>query len=165
MKTFLVWRRALLLLPVLLLALLALACGGGEEKGAVKGTPTEEAEEGELFVDPNAPVVEVSLTEFKVEPRTDTGKAGGITFKASNDGAIEHALYVFKTDLPIDQLPVQDGKVPEDAAGAKFIGEIEELEAGKTIAATFDLAAGKYALICNITGHYEAGMFAGFTVK
>ena len=162
----LTWPRPLLLLPVLLLALalLAAACGGGEEKGAVKGTATKEAEEGELFVDPNAPVVEVSLTEFKVEPRTDTGTAGPLTFSASNDGAIEHELVIIKTDTPVDKLPVASGKVDEDAAG-KVVDEIKEFEAGKTVAATFDLAAGKYALICNIAGHYQAGMHAGFTVK
>ncbi len=165
MKT-LTWRKSLLL-PVLLLALalLALACGGGEEKGAVKSTPTKEAEEGELFVDPNAPVVDISLTEFKVEPSTDTGKAGPITFKASNDGAIEHEFEVIKTDTAPDKLPLAGGKVDVDAAG-KEAGEIEPpFEAGKTVAATFDLEAGKYALICNVPGHYQAGMHAAFTVR
>ncbi len=167
MRTILTWRGALLLLPVLLLAvaMLALACGddvGGEEgDGTAEATGTAEAE---LFVDPDAPVVNVDLGEFFVTPDADEIEAGAVTFNASNAGAIPHELVIIKTDTAVDQLPVEDARVDEDAAGEE-IGEIEEFDAGLTLAGTFELEPGAYALICNIPGHYEGGMFVEFTVK
>ncbi len=168
MRTILTWRGALLLLAVLLLAvaMLALACGddgdGGEEgDGTATATGTAEAE---LFVDPDAPVVNVDLGEFFLTPDVGEVEAGAVTFNASNVGAIPHELVIIKTDSPVDQLPVADAKVDEGAAGEE-IGEIEEFDAGLTLAGTFELEAGAYALICNIAGHYEGGMFVEFTVE
>ncbi len=161
MKTILTWRRSLLLLPVLLLAVafVALACNDDEGEGT--GTATEEAE---LFVDPDAPVVNVDLGDFFVTPDVDEIEAGEVTFSASNVGAIPHELVIVRTDTAVDELPVQEGRVDEDAAGEE-IGEIEEFDAGLTLAGTFELDAGSYALICNLPGHYEGGMFVEFTVE
>lgn len=158
MRTLLAWRY-LLLLPLLpTVALLALACGGGDEEGE-EATATA-TEEGELFVDPDAPVVNVVLNEWSVEPEAATIEAGAVTFSAENAGTIPHELVIIKTDTPAGDLAVAGSKVDEDAA----IGEIAEFGAGLTVAGTFDLAAGRYALVCNIAGHYEQGMFAEFTV-
>lgn len=162
------WRRFLILAPVLLLALalVALACDGDGE-GGEEATATEEATgtaEAELFVDPDAPVVNADLGDFFVTPDVDEIEAGAVTFSAANVGAIPHELVVVKTDLPVDELPVADGKVDEDTAG-ELIGEIETFDAGLTVAGTFDLAPGNYALLCNIPGHYEGGMHAEFTVE
>jgi uncharacterized cupredoxin-like copper-binding protein len=57
------------------------------------------------------------------------------------------------------------GKVDEVASGTA-IGMIEEssLGSGESANATFDLSPGKYVLICNLSGHYKDGMYAGFTV-
>ncbi len=175
MKTHLTWRRSLLLLPLLLLALalLALACGDDGDGGGEGATATEEANgtaeatatgEAELFVDPDAPVVSVDLGEFFVTPDVAGIEAGAVTFSAANVGAIPHELVVVKTDLLVDELPVVDGRVDEDAAGEE-IGEIEEFDAGLTVAGTFELEPGNYALICNIPGHYQGGMFVEFTVE
>lgn len=140
--------------------MLAVACGGGGQEEGEK----EEEEEGELFVEPNAPVVAVDLGDFFLTPEATTAEAGAVTFSASNQGDIPHELVIIKTDIPADQLPVASGKVDEDRAG-EVIGEIEEFDPGLTIAGTFDLPPGSYALICNIPGHYEAGMHAEFTVS
>lgn len=159
---------ALLVGSLAALAMVAAACGDDEEEeatataeGTAEVTATEEAE---LSVDPNAPVVNAELGDFFITPDVSEIEAGPVTFNASNVGAIPHELVVIRTDLPVDQLPVENGKVDEAAAGEE-IGEIEEFEAGLTIAGTFDLAPGKYALICNIAGHYEGGMFTEFTVE
>ncbi len=177
MKTLLTWRRSLLFLPGLLLvvALLALACSDGDDDGE-KATATEEPggtataeatiEEHEDDVDdPDVPVVDVSLDEFSLTPSADSGESGSITINASNDGAIPHNVYVFRTDLAPDQLPIENGIVPEEGAeGAEFVGEIETFDAGGTEAGTFDLTPGKYVFLCNVPGHYQSGMFAAFTV-
>ena len=165
MKT-LTWRKSLLLLPVLLLALvpLALACGGGGGEGVEGEDRATASEEAELFVDPDAPVVDISLGDFFITPDVNEIAAGAVTFKTSNGGANEHELVIIKTDTPADQLPMASGEVDEEAAG-EVIGEIEDLPAGHTQAGTFDLAPGQYAFICDYLGHYENGMFAQLTVE
>ena len=58
------------------------------------------------------------------------------------------------------------GEVDETASGT-VIGKIEqsELGSGKSAGATFDLSPGKYVFLCNLGGHYQNGMYAGFTVN
>ncbi len=165
MKAIAEWRRFLVVLPVLLLAvaLLALACGDNGDDGG-SSPPATATGEAELFVDPDAPIVNVELGEFFVTPDVAEIEAGPVTFSASNMGAIPHELVVIKTDTPVDELPVENARVDEDAAGEE-IGEIEEFDAGLALSETYDLEPGKYALICNIPGHYQGGMFVEFTVE
>jgi uncharacterized cupredoxin-like copper-binding protein len=129
-----------------LVAAIAVACGGGGGNGGI--------------------TIKVSLTDYKIAPSVASAAAGKITFETKNDGAVDHELVVIKTDLAPDKLPKRAGepKVDEAAAG-QLIGEIEEFGPGKTESKAFDLAAGKYVLICNIAGHYELGMHAPFEVK
>jgi uncharacterized cupredoxin-like copper-binding protein len=96
---------------------------------------------------------------YKVDPASV--KAGKVTFTFKNTGNRQHEMIVLKTDTAFDALTVgSDNKVSEDAS----VGEISETDAGKTVVKTFDLAAGKYVLICNIEKHYAQGMRAAFTV-
>lgn len=144
----------------LLTAAAALACGG-------------DAEDEEGPADTGGSVVNVTLREWGVEPDQDAVAAGRITFRARNEGGETHELVVLKTEQAPDALPVVEGKVDEDAAGAE-IGEIEGLAPGGEDEATFELAAGAYVLLCNIVeteedgeleSHYEEGMRAAFTVR
>ena len=163
MRRFIVSKKWALALGgvIAVLSLLALGCGGGGDEKAKADQP---AGEGELFVDPNAPVVNVDLGDFFVKPEATEVEAGAVTFTAANKGTIEHEFIVLKTDTPADKLVVQDGKVDEDTAGESQ-GEIAEFEAGKTISKTFDLAPGHYIFLCNIKDHYGKGMHTDFTVK
>ena len=70
-----------------------------------------------------------------------------------------------KTDTPASDLIVKDGKVDEEASGT-VIGEIDQtkLQPGQQASDTWDLEPGTYVLFCNITGHYNLGMRAGFTI-
>jgi len=114
--------------------------------------------------------LDVILQEFVIIPETTTLSAGSITINAENIGPNDpHELVIIKTDLPANALPTrEDGGVDEDAEGLEVIGEIEEFEVGTTESATFDLAPGHYAFICNIVeqaddgtteAHYQKGMF------
>ena len=86
---------------------------------------------------------------------------GKVKFVVQNQGTELHEMVVIKTNTPFDQLPVSSkNKVSEK--GTK--GEIEGIGKGKTKSKTLKLKAGQYALVCNITEHYTAGMRAGFTV-
>lgn len=130
------------------LMLVLAACGGG---GA---TPT-----------PAAQKVAVELGEWTVKPSSATVKAGRVEFAATNKGQLAHELVVFKTDVASGGLPVKDGQA--DEAAGTVIGEIkpEELGPGKTDSHAWDLSAGRYVLLCNVAGHYQAGMHAAFTVE
>ena len=57
-----------------------------------------------------------------------------------------------------------DAKVDEDKAGV-HLGEVSELDPGKTGALRLDLAPGTYLPYCNIPNHYMAGMWTLFTTK
>jgi hypothetical protein len=119
--------------------------------------------------------VNVTLQEFAVVPGQSTAASGSVTFIAKNTGPDdEHELVVLKSDLVPTTLPLGgNGGVDEAGAGVTKIGEIEPFPAGQTREATFELAPGKYVLICNIVDtsetptevHYKLGMLAGFTVS
>jgi uncharacterized cupredoxin-like copper-binding protein len=124
-----------------------------------------------IRADQNA-VVNIELKEWHIQSDTDHVKAGPVTFRASNHGKEQHELVIVKTDLPLDRLPMHDGKVDEDEAG-KFIGEIEEFSPGSTQEVSFELKPGRYVLFCNIVereddgkleSHYHEGMRVAFDV-
>lgn len=129
---------------ILALAFVATACGGSKESGG--GT------------------VSVQLKEWVVSPTPVSIKAGTVTFAATNAGTTAHELVIVKTDLALDALPMKDNAVDEEAPGLQKIGEIEEVEPGKTESETFTLAAGSYVLMCNLPTHYQQGMRAWLTV-
>ncbi len=139
-------RRAVLAVAVGVLGLVLAGCGG----------QTEEAG--------GASAVSVTLADFSISADPQGVPAGSVTFSVSNKGPSEHELVVLRTDLAPDALPVEEGKVEEEASGIEEVGEVEEFEAGGTESATFDLEPGSYVLICNIPGHYEAGMYLAFEV-
>jgi len=76
---------------------------------------------------------------------------------------MEHSFEVLKTDLPQDQLPVDNASAKAKEDGK--VGEIKSIAAGKSASVTVDLTPGKYVFICNVAGHYQLGMHTGFTVE
>lgn len=92
--------------------------------------------------------------------------AGNITFdvlNASQDQ--EHEMVISPLAGPDAPLPYDADamEVDEEAAGSK--GEVEGLAPGERGKLTVALEPGTYALYCNITGHYAAGMWQIITVK
>ena len=94
--------------------------------------------------------------------------AGTVTFEARNTGEDAHELVVVRAADPASLPLAADGTVDEDKLpeGA-FVGEIEAFPAKQTCPGTFELAAGSYALFCNILeteadgakeNHYANGM-------
>jgi uncharacterized cupredoxin-like copper-binding protein len=108
--------------------------------------------------------VTATLTDSSLTLSPSSASAGPITFQANNDGTTTHELYVFATDLPVDQLPVEDGKVQE-ADGVEFLSEVEDVAPGTSKDLSTDLEVGNYVLLCNIPGHYEAGVRASFAAS
>lgn len=149
------------------LALGATAVVGCSSSGSSKST-TKKTDSGVTATTAanGTPVdVVVSDTKGTDAPETMTISptsvpAGPVTFTAKNTGTIKHEMVVLKTDTPVDQLTVTKGKVSE----ATSVGEIGDVEPGKTASTTLDLKAGSYVLVCNIKDHYPLGMRVAFTV-
>jgi uncharacterized cupredoxin-like copper-binding protein len=138
---------------------LAVACGDDEETAPVtEGTPVP------ADATPSGATVGVALSEWAVDPDVASVAAGEVTFVVRNDGTIDHELAVIRSDLGPGDLPIDGAKVVEEEAG-ELIGRTEVFPPGETQSLTFDLEPGDYVLICNIPGHYNAGMFASFSVE
>jgi uncharacterized cupredoxin-like copper-binding protein len=104
--------------------------------------------------------------------RSTAGK-GTVSFLAANRGNINHELIV---------LPLADSQ----AAGSKSVGgdgQVDEagslgeasttngpgagggIAPGASSWVTMDLVSGRYEVLCNLPGHYAAGMFSELTVS
>ena len=111
--------------------------------------------------------IQVTATEMKFELSQSTVPAGPVEFVVTNKGKMPHEMEVVKTDLTVDKLPVtSDGRLDTDKAG-KEIGEIEEddLKSGTTKTLKVNLTPGKYLIVCNLPGHFKAGMRTYLTVQ
>jgi uncharacterized cupredoxin-like copper-binding protein len=152
----------LALVAILALTALMAACGGddednGEEAEETTATSAASAEEQ----------LDIEMGDYFFKPDDASVTAGSVGITAPNVGDVEHELVIFKTDENPADLPVSDGNVDEaalEAQGAEEIGELEA-EAGETAEGAFDLAAGSYAMICNLPGHYQKGMYGSLTAK
>ncbi len=119
-------------------AVLLAAAGCGEERG----TPTRTAVQPVGTVpapDPRAvAIAPVSLVEYALEaglPRV--GRAGIVSFEATNDGTVRHALAV---DAPAGQVRTR------------------ALRPGERAVISFRLPPGTYKWYCPIGDHEERGM-------
>ena len=70
---------------------------------------------------------------------------------------------MLRTDTDADALPVDSGVVQTSADGIEIVDEVEEIAPGTGAALSVELQAGTYAVVCNVAGHYEQGMFTSFT--
>ena len=100
--------------------------------------------------------------DFGIALEETSTPAGSTTFDITNDGPSTHELDVFKTDLAEDALPVDGSTVTE--ADLDLVDEVEDIAPGVGTSLTVDLEPGSYVVICNVEGHYGAGMHAALTV-
>ena len=103
----------------------------------------------------------VTLSEFKVAAAPKSVSHGKVTFKVKNAGDMEHQLVVLKTAKAANQLPVSGNRAGDEGS----VGEVEDIASGKSKNLTLNLKKGHYVLLCNLPGHYKAGMRTDFTVK
>lgn len=88
-------------------------------------------------------------------------KAGEIKLNVTNSSKdTVHEFVVAKVDDITKPLPYKDAEHEVDEDKMSNIGEIEDIEAGKSGSVVFDLKPGTYMLYCNIAGHYASGMWA-----
>jgi uncharacterized cupredoxin-like copper-binding protein len=93
--------------------------------------------------------------------------AGQANFSITNIGTIQHELLVFKSALPASALPLDSkGNIIEDGPGVNLVSDGDNIDPGKTQTRTVDLTQpGTYLFVCNIPGHFKAGMFSVVTVS
>ncbi|HXJ63771.1 MAG TPA: plastocyanin/azurin family copper-binding protein [Actinomycetota bacterium] len=105
--------------------------------------------------------VDVGLKEFSISPNAQSVKAGDVTFDVTNDGTTQHEMVLIRTDDAPADLPFENGEASETGS----VGEVAELNAGASGTLNVDVKPGRYVMICNLPGHYTAGMRTEFTVS
>lgn len=145
---------------VCVLSVIIIACGGSG-----KTTQAGDAhDEGTLTTET---VVHTTLDEWRITDHDGMAAfavpAGDVTFEVHNEGDTVHEVVLIRTDLGAADLPVQ-GIVDEEAAG-DVLGRTSQFGGGEMELLSYHLESGAYALICNIPGHYQQGMYAQLVVN
>ena len=137
------------LTAALLIALALTAACGGSPGTAATGVPGD----GTILT---------TEKDFGIALEETSTPTGAITFDITNDGPSTHEFVVFTADLAEDALPVDGSTV--DEANLDLVDEAEDIAPGVGTSLTVDLEPGSYVVICNVEGHYAAGMHAALTV-
>ena len=124
----------------------AAATSGSAQMQALRAATVDE---GEMYL-------RSSATDFK---------AGLISFVVTNDGTMHHE-FVIVTGDPTGTTGDEPGRVSEaNHIGGDSGPEIGDIAPGHTKVLTVKLAPGTYTAMCNLPGHYAAGMHFQFTVE
>jgi uncharacterized cupredoxin-like copper-binding protein len=133
----------------------------------VKVTLWDKGPNAEMSTDEGMGMMHASMadTMMGIKLNKKQAKAGEVTFKVTNSSKeTVHEMLVVPAPA--------DGKLPYDAKEAKFdedkagsLGEVEELDPGKSGELTLNLKPGKYVLSCNVANHFANGMWTTFTVE
>jgi uncharacterized cupredoxin-like copper-binding protein len=105
--------------------------------------------------------VSVVLDEWKLVPSLGAVRSGQITFVVRNDGTMPHEFVVLRSDRRAGSLPVRGGRAVE--IGRR--GELPRIASKASRQLRLNLRPGRYVLICNLMGHYQAGQFAALRVR
>jgi uncharacterized cupredoxin-like copper-binding protein len=94
-----------------------------------------------------------------------TVKAGAVAFDVTNwSRGMVHEVFVVSVDNPSAPLPYDysQARVPEEQV--KVLGEAADLQPNMSNTFQLTLDPGSYLLICNVPGHYAAGMWVPLNV-
>ena len=92
--------------------------------------------------------------------------AGKVTFEVSNAATeTQHEMLIspIKDENVVLPFVATENRVDEEASGN--LGEVSELDPGKSGALTLELKPGLYLPFCNIPGHFMAGMWTTIKVE
>lgn len=106
-----------------------------------------------------------TLKEWAVTVNKTSATAGEVSFSVTNAGTIEHEFVVVKTDYENGKIPKSGNTINEKAPGVEVIDEIAQFPVNDTRELTVSLESGSYQLLCNLPGHYAAGMHTVFSVS
>lgn len=108
----------------------------------------------------NEPKAHMGVTIYQ-----HTVKSGAVTFAVTNHSEKTiHEMLVVPIKDTKTALPYLTGESRLDEDKIHSLGEVSELDPGKSGSLTLKLMPGKYLLACNAPGHYAAGMWTELTV-
>lgn len=119
--------------------------GSRHESAEQEGCDIEGGQPGEPVA-----VVRGELTEYAIRAGKGSVPAGLVRFEFENSGGLAHEVAVVRADSASTVPTTSDGAAADDALGDDLIGELEPFDPGVTCAGTFDLAPGRYVLLCNV---------------
>ena len=118
-----------------------------------------------------ATLSDTSPTQMSITLSQAYAPAGKVTFLITNAGTMDHEMVVLKTDQPADSFKItgfegEPNRFNEDAKGLTNVGETGDpaMKPGTSMMLTIDMTEGHYAIVCNLNGHYAAGMHQDFWV-
>ena len=139
-------------------------CGGDDEStsssASTPATTTPSTQTTAAPATKPSARIATALAEYTVTATPPVGKAGLVTFQATNGGQLAHELVVIKTPKRADAL-LKGSEADESGA----VGEIGDLPPGATKTLKVKMTPGHYVLLCNLPGHYSAGQRTDFTVR
>lgn len=107
----------------------------------------------------------MAKASMKIKLARSTVKAGEVTFRVTNTSKeTVHEMVVVPIKNVETPLPYNADQEQIDEDAARHLGEVAELDPGQSGALTLKLAPGKYALLCDVPGHYMNGMWVVLTV-
>lgn len=107
-----------------------------------------------------------SVSEWKVDISSHLADEGDVIFSMTNYGSMSHEFLVVKTDFKPGKIPTSSqDRIDENGKGVDVVDEIAEWPINTGGVLKVNLKPGKYQLLCNLPGHYKAGMYAAFTVE
>ena len=112
---------------------------------------------------PNIAVVE---KDFSIQATVTSVKGGLVDFTVANAGPSAHEFLIFRADQAPDSLPTgSDGRVDESSDQiTKVFDSGDNIAANNSKVFHAALTPGTHVLVCNLPGHYRAGMHEAFTV-
>ncbi len=114
-------------------------------------------------------LVDASPTDMSITLSQPFAPKGRVSFLVTNAGTMTHEFVVLATDQAAASLPVvsfegEANRIDEEAKGVLNVGETGDMDVGAVQMLTIDLAPGHYIVVCNLPGHYAAGMRQDFWV-
>ena len=126
-------RHLALILCLAALPLVFVACGGDDEEEAATTTPAETS----TSASSGGETIDITETEFALDPSEASAAAGEVTFAIANEGSIPHNLEI-------------EGDGVEEVS--------ETIEGGASTELAVELEPGTYTMYCNIGDHADQGM-------
>lgn len=115
----------------------------------------------------------MSAGSMRLVADTATVRRGTVTFFVSNRGSVSHEMVILPlrgSQLVGTQAIGGDGRVDEagslgEASSSCGSGAGDGILPGSSSWVTVTLVPGRYELVCNLPGHYAAGMYTQLTVE
>ena len=109
---------------------------------------------------------DMNMAIMSIDTEQKSVPAGKVTFEVTNNskGTI-HEMLVAPVADENTVLPFLDNENRADEEKSGDLGEVSELEPGKTGTLIVDMKPGLYILYCNVPGHYMAGMWTTLRVE